>query len=160
MPGTSSGAVLPCLLAVMWMFQSIANVSGTELSNTFPSTSSGGLFPRLSGEQRGIQAAHTGTYLKPNVMWMFQVLNEVTRCLVLALGVCYHACLENREEYRLHIQGHFVKPLRLPGGAETIFQEINRSNIMTKSNHHINNITWYFFYKTTNMNPCLPLRLL
>jgi hypothetical protein len=27
-------------------------------------------------------------------------MDDVTRSLVLALGVCYHACLKNREEYR------------------------------------------------------------
>ncbi|CAC5418278.1 RNF213 [Mytilus coruscus] len=53
-----------------------------------------------------------------------QNMDEVTRSLVLALGVCYHACLKNREEYRETVAQYFRPPLQLPGGAEQIEEEI------------------------------------
>ena len=55
-----------------------------------------------------------------------QPLDDVTRSLVLALGVCYHACLQNRQAYREYVAGHFVGSLELPNGAATILEEINR----------------------------------
>ena len=50
----------------------------------------------------------------------------MTRMLVLALGVCYHACLQKRAEYREHISQKFQPPLTLPDGPQTIADEINR----------------------------------
>ena len=54
----------------------------------------------------------------------FQEVNDVTRSLVLALGVCYHACLKNREQYREAVARYFTPPLLLPGGADQIEEEI------------------------------------
>jgi hypothetical protein len=53
-------------------------------------------------------------------------LDDVTRSLVLALGVCYHACLKNREEYREVVAGYFRPPLQLPRGADQIYEEIEK----------------------------------
>jgi len=53
-------------------------------------------------------------------------LDDVTRSLVLSLGVCYHACLKNREEYREAVAGYFRPPLQLPGGADQINEEIEK----------------------------------
>ena len=53
-------------------------------------------------------------------------MNEITRILILALGVCYHASLLKREEYREHISPRFQQPLTLPHGADTIADEIDR----------------------------------
>ncbi|VDH93225.1 ubiquitin carboxyl-terminal hydrolase 34 [Mytilus galloprovincialis] len=55
-----------------------------------------------------------------------QQMDEVTRSLVLALGVCYHACLKNRDEYRETVAPYFRPPLQLPGGAEQIEEEITK----------------------------------
>ncbi|XP_071137099.1 E3 ubiquitin-protein ligase rnf213-alpha-like [Mytilus edulis] len=55
-----------------------------------------------------------------------QHMDDVTRSLVLALGVCYHACLKNREEYRETVATYFTQPLRLVGGADGIEEEISR----------------------------------
>ncbi|XP_052062678.1 E3 ubiquitin-protein ligase rnf213-alpha-like isoform X2 [Mytilus californianus] len=52
-------------------------------------------------------------------------INEITRSLVLALGVCYHACLKNREEYRDTVAKYFKQPLLLVGGANQIEEEIS-----------------------------------
>ena len=51
--------------------------------------------------------------------------DAVSRALILALGVCYHACLENREDYRDQVASTFSRPLRLPKGSTTIFEEID-----------------------------------
>jgi len=48
---------------------------------------------------------------------------------MLALGVCYHACLEKRREYREFIAPYFVPPCELSDGAETILQHISLSVI-------------------------------
>jgi len=53
-------------------------------------------------------------------------MDDVTRSLVLALGVCYHACLKNREEYREAVAGYFRPPLQLTGGADQIDEEISK----------------------------------
>ena len=58
-----------------------------------------------------------------------QFRDELTRALVLALGVCYHACLEKRREYREFIARHFAPPCELRDGAETILQNISWSVI-------------------------------
>ncbi len=58
------------------------------------------------------------------------VTNAVTRALILALGVCYHACLEKRAEYREYIATFFKDPCELTGrtqeGPDIIYDEINR----------------------------------
>ncbi|XP_053396342.1 E3 ubiquitin-protein ligase rnf213-alpha-like isoform X2 [Mercenaria mercenaria] len=51
-------------------------------------------------------------------------LEDVTRSLVLAVGVCYHACLKTRPEYRAHVAQYFRAPCELPGGEEQIKDEI------------------------------------
>lgn len=53
-------------------------------------------------------------------------VDDVTRSLILALGVCYHACLKSRPEYRKHIARFFHAPCQLPGGDEQIKEEIER----------------------------------
>ncbi|XP_071122875.1 E3 ubiquitin-protein ligase RNF213-like [Mytilus edulis] len=49
---------------------------------------------------------------------------DVTRSLVLALGVCYHSCLKKRQQFREAVAKHFVAPLSLPGGADQIEEDI------------------------------------
>jgi len=51
---------------------------------------------------------------------------------VLALGVCYHACLEKRREYREFIAEYFVAPCQLSydegaDGANIILDNISWS---------------------------------
>lgn len=53
-------------------------------------------------------------------------VDDVTRSLILALGVCYHACLKSRPEYRQHISRFFRVPCQLPGGDDQIKDEIER----------------------------------
>lgn len=48
-----------------------------------------------------------------------------TRSLILALGVCYHACLQNRDQYRHHMSRYFLPPCTLNEGPETLLDEIN-----------------------------------
>ena len=38
---------------------------------------------------------------------------DLTRSLILAVSVCYHARLTDREEYEKRISGEFVAPLAL-----------------------------------------------
>ncbi|XP_077981789.1 E3 ubiquitin-protein ligase RNF213-like [Glandiceps talaboti] len=53
---------------------------------------------------------------------------QIQRCVILTMGVCYHASLKNREEYRRCISSAFVKPYSLPTGrgSEAINCEIAR----------------------------------
>ncbi|XP_060586365.1 E3 ubiquitin-protein ligase rnf213-alpha-like [Ruditapes philippinarum] len=53
-------------------------------------------------------------------------VNDITRSLMLALGVCYHACLKTRPQYRAHIAPKFRAPCHLPGGADQIQEEIEK----------------------------------
>jgi hypothetical protein len=50
--------------------------------------------------------------------------------LVLALGVCYHASIRPRKEYRDRIAKFFVKPCGLENGGKQIGQEIDRSSFL------------------------------
>ncbi|XP_053396011.1 E3 ubiquitin-protein ligase rnf213-alpha-like [Mercenaria mercenaria] len=52
-------------------------------------------------------------------------VDDITRSLILALGVCYHACLKTREQYRDYIASYFQQPCKLPGGSQQIFNEID-----------------------------------
>ncbi|XP_052808614.1 E3 ubiquitin-protein ligase rnf213-alpha-like isoform X2 [Mya arenaria] len=53
-------------------------------------------------------------------------LTDITRALILALGVCYHACLSTKHEYRQVIAGHFHQPCSLQGGEAQILEVIER----------------------------------
>jgi len=55
-----------------------------------------------------------------------QALDDVTRALVLSLGVCYQARLQDREPYRRAVARSFSQPCQLPGGHQRISQEITR----------------------------------
>jgi len=50
---------------------------------------------------------------------------NLIRALILALGVCYHARLQVREEYREYIARRFIYLLALVDGANTILENIN-----------------------------------
>ncbi|KAL9988404.1 hypothetical protein ACROYT_G002842 [Oculina patagonica] len=53
-------------------------------------------------------------------------ITPITRALVLAIGVCYHAKLqERREEYRTVVARSFKAPCLLPGGQRQILREIS-----------------------------------
>ena len=56
----------------------------------------------------------------------FQGPDDLTRSLVLALGVCYHARLNNRRDYRRAVARHFVPPSDLKGDADAMEEEIIR----------------------------------
>ena len=60
------------------------------------------------------------------VFILIKPLDDVTRALVLSLGVCYHARLQEREPYRRAVARSFANPCQLPGGHERILQEIVR----------------------------------
>ena len=49
---------------------------------------------------------------------------NITSALVLAVSVCYHARLQDREEYEQLVSSKFVAPLDLPGGAAQFRNEI------------------------------------
>ncbi|WAR07205.1 R213A-like protein [Mya arenaria] len=58
--------------------------------------------------------------------YLSQELDNITRSLILAIGVCYHACLKTRQEYRQAVAGHFRQPCSLQGGEAQILEEIER----------------------------------
>ncbi|KAK2553290.1 E3 ubiquitin-protein ligase rnf213-alpha [Acropora cervicornis] len=54
-----------------------------------------------------------------------EAINPVTRALVLAIGVCYHAKLqERRQDFRKMVAESFKAPCHLPGGEKQIHREI------------------------------------
>ncbi|XP_031561517.1 E3 ubiquitin-protein ligase RNF213-like [Actinia tenebrosa] len=53
-------------------------------------------------------------------------LDPVTWSLILAIGVCYHAKLQDRTQYRQDIAKTFKRPCLLYGGADRILQELSR----------------------------------
>ncbi|WAR07285.1 R213A-like protein [Mya arenaria] len=59
-------------------------------------------------------------------IYIVQGLNNITRALILAIGVCYHACLKTRQQYRQAVAGHFRQPCNLQGGEAQILDEIER----------------------------------
>ena len=50
----------------------------------------------------------------------------LTRSLVLALSVCYHARLQERKEFELGVVKQFYDPLKLPGGVIQFKTEIKK----------------------------------
>ncbi|XP_022803330.1 E3 ubiquitin-protein ligase rnf213-alpha-like isoform X2 [Stylophora pistillata] len=55
-----------------------------------------------------------------------ETISPLTRALVLAIGVCYHAQLQKRREgYREVVAKSFKAPCLLPGGQEQILREIS-----------------------------------
>ncbi|XP_052808603.1 E3 ubiquitin-protein ligase rnf213-alpha-like isoform X2 [Mya arenaria] len=58
--------------------------------------------------------------------YLSQELDNITRSLILAIGVCYHACLKTRQKYRQAVAGHFRQPCSLQGGEAQILEEIER----------------------------------
>ena len=50
--------------------------------------------------------------------------DPITRSLLLAISVCYHARLQDREDYEEGVTAQFVAPLGLPGGAAQFRDEI------------------------------------
>ena len=44
------------------------------------------------------------------------VVTDLTRSLILAVSVCYHARLSEREEYEEGVAAEFTSPLTLSGG--------------------------------------------
>ena len=62
------------------------------------------------------------------VVFLQEPIDPMTRALVLAIGVCYHAKLqEKRQDYRKVVAQSFKAPCVLPGGEEQILREITRS---------------------------------
>ncbi|XP_053391304.1 E3 ubiquitin-protein ligase rnf213-alpha-like, partial [Mercenaria mercenaria] len=60
-------------------------------------------------------------------------LDATTRSLILALGVCYHACLKSRSEYRERIAKFFKSPCLLQRGGAQIGEEIDRYKLYYSS---------------------------
>lgn len=51
-------------------------------------------------------------------------ISDLTRSLILAISVCYHARLTDRDEYEIEIVQQFSAPLELPGGQKQFQNEI------------------------------------
>ena len=49
---------------------------------------------------------------------------SITRALVLALSVCYHARLQDRKEYEKGVVKRFIGPIDLPGRSQQFRDEI------------------------------------
>lgn len=58
--------------------------------------------------------------------FIFQNTSNLTASLVLALGVCYHASLKKREEFRKEITPMFLNPFPLEEGSKQMLKIIER----------------------------------
>ncbi|XP_062573652.1 E3 ubiquitin-protein ligase rnf213-alpha-like, partial [Saccostrea cucullata] len=67
-------------------------------------------------------------------MIIFQPLNPETLSLIMAIGVCYHACLMDRKSYRDYVSESFQEPCQLSGGPDRILHEINRCQTILLGN--------------------------
>lgn len=63
---------------------------------------------------------------KKEQVFFFQNTCNLTISLVLALGVCYHASLQKREEFRKEIAPLLLKPFSLPEGSKQMLMIIER----------------------------------
>ena len=54
---------------------------------------------------------------------------DLTRSLVLALSVCYHARLQEREEFEEGVVSQFTAPLTLLGKEQQFRMEIRRYDV-------------------------------
>ena len=52
--------------------------------------------------------------------------DNLTRSLILALSVCYHARLQERAQYEKGVVSQFTAPLTLPGKEKQFQMEIRR----------------------------------
>ncbi|XP_041354587.1 E3 ubiquitin-protein ligase rnf213-alpha-like [Gigantopelta aegis] len=52
--------------------------------------------------------------------------DDLTKSLILALGVCYRASLRSRDDYDDHVTQFFQKPCSLPGGEDQFVNVITR----------------------------------
>ena len=57
---------------------------------------------------------------------MEETKTYLTRSLILALSVCYHARLQERKEFEGGVVGQFIAPLSLPGGVKQFQTEIKK----------------------------------
>ena len=58
--------------------------------------------------------------------FLLQPLDDITRALVLSLGVCYQARLQDREPFRRAVAPSFSLPCLLHGGHKRMLDEITR----------------------------------
>ncbi|XP_052224866.1 E3 ubiquitin-protein ligase rnf213-alpha-like [Dreissena polymorpha] len=64
------------------------------------------------------------TKMKDGAFKYARGIDDLTKSLILALGVCYHACLQTRQEYRQFIARLFVKPFKIHGESHAILAVI------------------------------------
>ena len=55
---------------------------------------------------------------------MKPAVDEISRALILAVSVCYHARLQDRKEYEHGVVKQFKAPLGVPGRTEQFCNEI------------------------------------
>ena len=75
--------------------------------------------------------------------------DPITRSLLLAISVCYHARLRDREDYEEGVSAQFVAPLGLPEGAAQFRKEIQWYTLASSPCRRI-------FVLTTVLPPQLP----
>ena len=62
-------------------------------------------------------------------MQQIQHPSNIARALILAVSVCYHARLQDREAYEVLMARQFQNPLHLPKGAEDFRDVIRWYNV-------------------------------
>ena len=75
----------------------------------------------------------SSVFYRSSTSWIFnssltqasQAPDPITRSLLLAISVCYHARLQEREDYEKDVTAQFIAPLSLPGGAAQFRNEVH-----------------------------------
>ena len=63
--------------------------------------------------------------------------DHITRSLILAISVCYHARLQERKDYEEGVAAQFLAPLGLPGGVAQFRNEIQWYHVPHDSLSHM-----------------------
>ncbi|XP_056014152.1 E3 ubiquitin-protein ligase rnf213-alpha-like isoform X2 [Ostrea edulis] len=96
-----------------------------EVMSWFYTQSQGGLFDLMEEEEETDSDEELELEdMEEEVVRQHQAVSDLTKALVLALGVCYHACLKKREEFREEMVRQFRPPCVLPKGADQMLNII------------------------------------
>ena len=66
-----------------------------------------------------------------------EAVKELTRLMILTLGVCYHSSLENRDKYRNTVARAFKFDYKLPHGEKSISKELELCQQVFALNLHL-----------------------
>ena len=67
---------------------------------------------------------YEATYVRMSHYLFIQPVDPVVRSLIMAVAVCYHARLQEREDFETSIVNEFLPPFVVPEGKQQFVNEI------------------------------------